>query len=54
VGNLHQQKWWCDVIGLDDKKRLIDEISNKIKNHMEITSEVNLLQEDGKSFIEII
>jgi ATP-dependent DNA helicase RecG len=42
------------VIGLDDYKRLMDDIPNKIKNLMGITAEVNLLQEDDKHYIEII
>ncbi len=32
----------------------MDEIPNKIKNNMGITAEVNLLQEDGKHYIEIV
>jgi len=43
-----------DVVGVDDTKRLMDEIPNKIKNNMGITAEVNLLQEDSKYFIEIL
>ncbi|GHT41610.1 ATP-dependent DNA helicase [Bacteroidia bacterium] len=42
------------VVGVEDYKRLMDEIPNKIKNLMGITAEVNLLQEDDKHFIEII
>ncbi|MGV8138531.1 MAG: ATP-binding protein [Mangrovibacterium sp.] len=42
------------VVGVEDYKRLMDEIPNKIKNLMGITTEVNLLQEDDKNFIEII
>jgi ATP-dependent DNA helicase RecG len=42
------------VVGLDDYKRLMDDIPNKIKNLMGITAEVNLLQEGDKHFIEII
>jgi ATP-dependent DNA helicase RecG len=42
------------AVGLEDYKTLMDEIPNKIKHLMGITSEVNLLQEDGKDFIEII
>jgi len=33
---------------------LMDELPNKIKNNMGITAEVNLLEEDGKYFIEIV
>jgi ATP-dependent DNA helicase RecG len=42
------------VVGLEDYKRLMDDIPNKIKNLMGITAEVNLLQESDKHFIEII
>jgi ATP-dependent DNA helicase RecG len=42
------------TIGVEDFKKLMDEIPNKIKNLMGITAEVNLLQADGKHFIEII
>ncbi|MDR3273182.1 MAG: putative DNA binding domain-containing protein [Flavobacteriaceae bacterium] len=42
------------VVGLPDQKKLMEEIPNKIKNNMGITAEVNLLQEDGKDFIEIV
>jgi len=42
------------AIGIEDYKKLMDEIPNKIKNLMGITAEVNLFQEDGKHFIEII
>lgn len=43
-----------NVVGVDDYKKLMDEIPNKIKNNMGITAEVNLLQEGDKQFIEII
>lgn len=42
------------AVGLEDYKKLMDDIPNKIKNYMGITSEVNLLQEEGKYVIEII
>ncbi|MDR0792451.1 MAG: putative DNA binding domain-containing protein [Chitinophagaceae bacterium] len=42
------------VVGVDDYKRLMDEIPNKIKNLMGITAEVNLLHKAGKHFIEIV
>jgi ATP-dependent DNA helicase RecG len=42
------------VIGVEDSKRLMDDIPNKIKNLMGITAEVNLLEEDDKHFIEIV
>jgi ATP-dependent DNA helicase RecG len=42
------------IVGVEDQKILMEEIPNKIKNTMGITAEVNLLQEDGKDFIEIV
>jgi ATP-dependent DNA helicase RecG len=42
------------VIGLLNQKTLMEEIPNKIKNSMEVTAEVNLLQEGSKDYIEII
>jgi ATP-dependent DNA helicase RecG len=42
------------VIGVEDYKRLMDDIPNKIKNNMGIAAEVNLLQENDKHYIEII
>jgi ATP-dependent DNA helicase RecG len=43
-----------NVVGLDEYKRLMDDLPNKIRNSMGITSEVNLLEENGKYFIEIL
>jgi ATP-dependent DNA helicase RecG len=42
------------VIGVDDYKKLMDDIPNKIKNSMGITAEVNLAQDGDKHFLEII
>ena len=42
------------VVGLEDSKRLMEEIPNKIKTNLGITVEVNLIEEDDKQFIEII
>ena len=42
------------VIGVADYEDLMTEIPNKIKNWMGITAEVNLLEETGKHYIEII
>jgi ATP-dependent DNA helicase RecG len=42
------------IVGVEDYKKLMDEIPNKIKNLMGITAEVNLLQENDRHFIEII
>jgi len=43
-----------NVVGVEDYKKLMDEIPNKIKNNLGITAEINLLQEDSKHFIEIV
>lgn len=43
-----------NVAGVDDYKKLMDEIPNKIRNAMGITVEVNLHEEGGKHFIEIV
>lgn len=42
------------VLGVDDYKRLMDDIPNKIRNAMGITVEVNLHEESSLYFIEII
>jgi ATP-dependent DNA helicase RecG len=44
----------AEVVGVDDYNSLMEKLPNKIKNLMGITAEVNLLQEDGKYFIEIV
>lgn len=43
-----------NVSGIEDYKRLMDYIPNKIRNAMGITVEVNLHEENNKLFIEII
>jgi ATP-dependent DNA helicase RecG len=43
-----------NVVGVEDFKKLMDEIPNKIRNSLGITAEVNLHQENGKHFIEIV
>lgn len=42
------------VVGVDDYKKLMDDIPNKIRNAMGISAEVNLHEENGNYFIEII
>ena len=42
------------AVGVEDYKRLMDDIPNKVKNLMGITAEVNLSEEAGKHCIEII
>lgn len=41
-------------VGVSDYKKLMDDIPNKIKNAMGIMVEVNLHEEKGKYFIEIV
>jgi len=42
------------TVGLSEHKKLMDDLPNKIKNHLGITTEVNLLTDDEKHFIEIV
>lgn len=42
------------IVDLNGYKKLMDDIPNKIRNFMGITVEVNLHEESGKHFIEII
>lgn len=41
------------VTGVEGYKKLMEDIPNKIRNHMGISADVNLLQEDDKYYIEI-
>jgi len=43
-----------NVVGVSNHKKLMDELPNKIKDTTGIICEVNLLEEKGKYFIEII
>jgi ATP-dependent DNA helicase RecG len=43
-----------NVVGIDDYKKLMDDIPNKIRNAIGIMVEVNLHEETGKYFIEIV
>jgi len=43
-----------NVVGIEDYKRLMDDIPNKVRNAMGITVEVNLHEENEKHFIEIV
>lgn len=42
------------VVGISDYKKLMDDIPNKIRNAIGITVEVNLHQENGAHYIEIV
>jgi ATP-dependent DNA helicase RecG len=43
-----------NVVGVTESKKLMDDIPNKIRNVIGITVEVNLHEENGNHFIEII
>ncbi len=43
-----------EVKGLSDAKKLLEDIPNKVKNHMAILVDVNLKTKAQKSYIEII
>ena len=43
-----------NVVGLEDYKKLMDDIPNKIRNAIGIMVEVNLHEETGRHFIEIV
>src|SRR5690606_7875913 len=43
-----------NVVGLEDYKKLMDDIPNKIRNAIGITVEVNLHEENEKHFVEIV
>jgi len=43
-----------NVVGVADYKKLMDDIPNKIRNTMGITAEVNLHEEKGNYFIEVV
>jgi len=42
-----------NVVGVEEHKRLMDDIPNKIKSTLGIVADVNLLQKEGKYYIEI-
>ncbi|TWF40705.1 putative DNA-binding protein [Chitinophaga polysaccharea] len=41
------------VVGLDEYKKLMDDIPNKVVNHLGLVVDVNLLQSENKRYIEI-
>ena len=43
-----------NIVDVADYKNLMDEIPNKIRNTMGISVNVNLLEKEGKHFIEIV
>ena len=56
---IYESGWKGEVFFVDDnfignKKKLMDDIPNKIRNAIGIMVEVNLYEETGKYFIEIV
>src|SRR5665811_2478147 len=41
------------VVGVANFEKLMEDIPNKITNHLGVVADVNLLEEAGKHFIEI-
>ena len=42
------------IVGIDNARRLMEELPNKIQNILGIVSDVNLLAQDGKAYIQIV
>lgn len=42
------------IVGVQDARRLMEDIPNKIVNHLGIVAEVNLLTDNGREYIEIV
>ena len=42
------------TVGVEDAKRLSEDIPNKIRNYLGITCEVNLLEDNGLPYVEIV
>ncbi len=44
----------CEVVGVSDSKRLMEDIPNKIVNSLGIVCDVNLFDQEGVDYIEIV
>src|SRR5690606_32579654 len=42
------------VTGVDDYKKLMDDLPNKIVNHLGLVVDVNLHEKEGKRYIEVV
>ena len=42
------------IVGLKDSKKLLEDLPNKIRDHLGLASSVNLLNENGKDYLEIV
>ena len=43
-----------DIVGVENSKKLLEDIPNKITQSLGIVADVNLLEKDGKEYIEIV
>ena len=43
-----------EVVGLNDSKKLLEDIPNKIVNYMGLVVDVNLYEQNGLDYIELI
>ena len=43
-----------NVVGVPNSKKLLEDIPNKIRNHIGIVADVNLHEKDGRDYLEII
>ena len=42
------------IVGLKNSRKLLEDLPNKIRNHLGLMPDVNLLHEEGKDYLEII
>jgi len=42
-----------NVVGVENSKKLLEDLPNRIKNLMGVVANVNMLTKDGKEFLEI-
>ena len=43
-----------EIVGVENSKKLLEDIPNKITQSLGIVADVNLLEKDGKEYIEIV
>lgn len=42
-----------EVVGIEDAERLMDELPNKLRDLLGIVADINLLDENGRSYLKI-
>ncbi|MFA6817209.1 MAG: ATP-binding protein, partial [Lentisphaeria bacterium] len=42
------------IVGIPKAKKLLEDLPNKIRDQLGLMPEINLLEEDGKNFLEIV